>query len=105
MAPVSRPCARVAGRARAGYRVLLLLLIAAVGIQAQRGELLQRGAQASLNLDQLPWGQASLDHAVPSSEAGVSGVFLPPFAHQGAIKLKPHTVCSSHLRRCVHALV
>jgi len=93
MAPVSRPGARVAGRSRAGYRVLIVLLIAAaVGIQAQRGELLTRGVEANLNLNQLPWGQASLEHAVPSSEAGVSGVFLPPFAGQGAIKLKPHTV-------------
>ena len=76
-----------------------------MGNQAQRGALLQRGAQASLDLDQQLWGQTALDHAVPSSEAGVSGVFLPPFAHQGAIKLKPHTVCSSHIRRRVHALV
>ena len=96
----------MAGRSRAGYRVLIVLLIAAaVGIEAQRGELLTRGVEANLNLNQLPWGQASLEHAVPSSEAGVSGVFLLPFAGQGAIKLKPHTVCTSHLRRRVHALV
>ena len=102
------PVAGMFRRASAGNLVfpVLLLLAAAGRVQAQHGALLQRGAQASLKLDQLPRGQESLDHDVPSSEAGVSGVFLPPFAHHGATELKkPHTVRMSHYWSYAHALV
>jgi len=46
-----------------------------------------------LNIDRNPLvREDGLQHEVAARQVGESGVFLPPFANQGATKLKPHTV-------------
>ena len=88
--PLRRTPAGVPGRHRlTSAAILLLFAILGTG-QAQHNTLLAQGANTGLNLDRIP--SEGFQNEVVAREAGVPGVYLPPFSNQAATKLRPHTV-------------